>query len=246
MGKVCHPVRSSCLTLFSYRTPIPDGNVDLVCPVSRHIHRTWRWWLYSLSHGLQSPHKARASRHWVGTYVVDSAVSGPLKTDPIWGAHWWIISSFLFLIVFTAMSKGISIEWRQKSGHVSQQSEDARLIEKLGDVQTAKVLIWGPTQLDGSALGNFLPKKKAGRITVEWKGKMAAREAFADQVASIILQNDPRAQKQDLIRIQVGRSYSLVIASGNDYQSFTHTPEEWRQRAFGPLPDASPVRKPQE
>jgi hypothetical protein len=34
------------------------------------------------------------------------------------------------------------------------------------------------------------------------------------------------------MRIEIGRSYSLGIASGNDYQSFTHTPGEWNQRLF--------------
>ena len=177
----------------------------------------------------------------VGTYVVDPAVSGPLKTEPIWAAHWGVIGSFLFLIAFTALSKGIDIEWQHKTGHVSQRLQDERRIEQLGGVQTAEAQLWVPIQLDGGAFANFLPKKKDARITVEWNGEMADREAFADQVAAIILQNDPRAQKQDVIQIKVGRRYDLGIASGNDYQSFTHTFEEWHQRAFGPLPDATPL-----
>ena len=181
----------------------------------------------------------------IGTYVVDSIVSGPLKAEPICGAHGWVIGFFLCLIAFTALSKGIDIEWQHRSGHVSPRLIDERLIEKLDDVQTAKVLLWRPTQLDGSVLANVLPKK-TGRITVEWKGEMGAREALADQVASLILQNDPGAQKQDLIRIEVGRSYDLGIAFGNDYQNFTHTPEEWHQRALTPLPDAAPVPMPQQ
>ena len=93
-------------------------------------------------------------------------------------------------------------------------------------------------QLEGSSFSNFLPKKKAARITVGWNGRLADREAFADQVAAIILQNDSRAQKQDVIQIKVGLRYDLGIASGNDYQSFTHTPEEWHDRVFGIVPTA--------
>ncbi len=64
-------------------------------------------------------------------------------------------------------------------------------------------------------------------------GETGAREAFADQVAEIILQNDPRVEKQDLVSIEVGQSYSLGFASSNDYQIFTRTPAEWHQRVLG-------------
>jgi uncharacterized RDD family membrane protein YckC len=180
----------------------------------------------------------------VGTYVADSSLPGPFKTEPIWGLHWAVISGFMTLIAFAALSKGINIDWRQKSGYVSQTLSDERLIEKLGGVRAAKVILWTPVQSDRSAYGNFISKKIPSKITVQWTGETVAREAFANQVAGIILKSDPRAEKQDVIRVEVGRSYSLGFASGNDYQSFSHTPAEWRQLVSGTPTDARPVAQP--
>ena len=179
-----------------------------------------------------------------GTYVVDAVASGPLTTEPIWAAHLGVIGSYLLLIAFTALSKGLDIEWQHKTGYVSQRSKDEHLIESLGGVQTAETQFWVPIQSERSAFSSFLPKKKDGRITVEWNGRLPDREAFANQVAAIILQNDPRAQNQDVIQIKVGRRYDLGIASGNNYQSFTHTPEEWHKRVFGIVPDAPSSPEP--
>jgi uncharacterized RDD family membrane protein YckC len=131
------------------------------------------------------------------TYVVESGSHGPIQTKTIWGLHWAVLSSFLFLIAFTALSEGITIGWRQKSGHVSQNLVDEQLIEKLAGVQTAEVRLWTPIQSDGSALGMYLSKKKPATIIVDWTGQMGAREALTDQVAEVILKSDPRAQKQD-------------------------------------------------
>jgi hypothetical protein len=157
--------------------------------------------------------------------------------------HWCVISGLLAMIAFTAMSKGISVDWQHRKGYVSQNLQDERLIEKLGGVQTAVVQIWTPIPSDAGVLGNFLSKKEPVIVTIQWTGEKGSRESFADRVARIILQNDPRVQKQDLIQIKIGRSYDLGIASGNDYQNFTHTPAEWQQRVFGSptAPNTSPV-----
>ncbi len=169
----------------------------------------------------------------VGTFVVKPGVAGPLNPEPIWNLHWWVIICFLFMIALTALSKGISVDWQQKSGYVSQHLQDERLIEKLGGVQMADVLIWSPIRSDSGTRGNFLPKKEPATVIVQWTGKIEAREAFADQVARVILQNDPHVQKQELIRIEIGRSYDLGIASGNDLSIFIHTPIEWSRRVQG-------------
>jgi hypothetical protein len=115
---------------------------------------------------------------------------------------------------------------------------DESLIEKLDKVQAADVRIWIPIPFSGSALGRFLPKQQPFTVVVQWTGERGMREALADQVAGIVLKCDPRTQKQDLIQIEIGRSYDLGIASGKDYESFTHTQLEWDQRVFG-YPPAS-------
>lgn len=176
----------------------------------------------------------------VGTYVVESSVSGPLQTRPTWGFHWSVIGGFWLLIAFAYLSKGITTDWQKKSGRVSQNIQDERLIANLGGVQTDKVRVFMPIPLYGGALGNLFPKKRNAIVTVQWDKATASRETFADQVAAIILQSDSRAQKEDSIQIRIGRSYDLVISSGNDYQSFTHTPAEWSQRVLGATPPGAP------
>jgi len=180
----------------------------------------------------------------VETFVADTHASGSLTTKRVWGMHWWVIGAFLSLLTLTALSKGISINWHLKSGHVYQNEEDVRLIEKLGGVQTAEVLVSGTIHQDGYAIRAILPKKKCVTVIVQWNGEIGARQSFAGQVAKIILQYDPRAEEQDLVRIEVGRSFNLGIASGNDNESFIYTPTEWHQRVFGGLPYATPSAEP--
>ena len=239
MGKGGRPLFDFCFSLFSYRPLASGSKNDLDYPLSDYFHHARHWRLYSLSLGLQSPHKAGASRSCSGTYVVESRVAGPLKTEPIWGIHWWVISGFLFLVALTALSKGISVESEHRMSYVSQRLNDERLIKELGGVQKAEVRIWTPSPLDATAIGNFLPKKKPATIIIQRTGEAGSRELFADQAAGIILKCDPRAQKEDLIRVEIGRSYSLGFASGNDYQIFTHTPAEWTQRLFDSSPASS-------
>jgi len=64
----------------------------------------------------------------------------------------------------------------------------------------------------------------------------ADREAFVDQVARTVLQNDPRVQEYDVLSIGITRSYDIGIASGWISQRFAHTPAEWNQRLFGVQP----------
>lgn len=162
-----------------------------------------------------------------GTYVVNSNPSGPLTIEPIWRRHWSVIGAFLLLIVFAELSKGVSVASLPRSGYVNQNLVDELFVERLAEVQAADVRIWIPIPLSNSALGHFFPKKQPFTIVVQEAGEIRMREALADQVAAILLKCDPRAQKQDLIRVEIGRNYNLGITSGNDYQSFTHTPAEW-------------------
>jgi len=166
------------------------------------------------------------------TYVVESRALGPIQTKPIWGLHWSVICSYLILIALAELSKGITTDWQQKSAYISQFLQEEQLIAKLGGVQTGKVRIFMPIPYDGSALGNLVPKKRNAIVTVQLDRSTANREIFADQVAAIVLQTDTRAKKEDSIQIRIGRSYDLVISSGNDYQYFTHTPAEWHQRVL--------------
>ena len=166
-------------------------------------------------------------------YVVESMNCGPLRTRPIWNVHWSILSGYLFLIAVMALSEGMTIQWRHKSAKASQNLLDEQLIERLQGVRTAEVRLWTPTQSDGTPLGSYLSERRPAKIVVEVASQKVDREALSDQVAESILKADSRSQRQELIRIEVGRSYSLGFASGNDYESFSRTPDDWEHRLAG-------------
>ena len=166
------------------------------------------------------------------SYVVDSRPTGPVRTEPIWDMHWRILRwSLMLLILFSYSIWSVSSKW-QKSGHISQRLEDTRLIEQLTLVQYARIENWRPPKGFNAFTKDPLLANNALVISVSWVGEAKDREAFADQVAGLILQNDPKAQEHDQISIRVGRSYHLGIASGGQAQTFTHTPAEWRQRSL--------------
>ena len=176
----------------------------------------------------------------VGSYVVNSTFPGPLEVGPMRLAHWWAISGHGTFIVVFAFLVAIGGELNQKAGNVSQQSKDEQLIERLGRVRSADVMLWRPKRSgSGASVSHFL-KDTPSKIIIQWFGEPRDREAVANQVAGIILQCDPRAHSEDLISIKIGRSYNLGIASGNDYDSFTHTPADWQQRVASSLWSCTP------
>jgi len=180
----------------------------------------------------------------VGSYVIRAGGACRVRVQPIWDEHWrvlrWLLSLLVVLSVFTGLFNYRSV----KSGHVGQGRSDARLVEQLDRVKAVRVLNWTPSKWMSIIAGDSAPKEKALAITVWEAGESNDDAAFADQVARLILQNDPRAQGKDLLWVQVGRGYNLGIASHDRMRSFMHTPAEWRKRA-GSFPAGSTLVSPQ-
>jgi hypothetical protein len=102
-------------------------------------------------------------------------------------------------------------------------------------VQRARVNVQRPLKWNNTGA------KKTLAISVQWKGESGDREEFSNQVARLILQNDPRVQEYDLISIVMIREYDLGIASEKNSLTFVHTPVEWCQRVLGASPAQSPT-----
>ncbi len=169
----------------------------------------------------------------VGSYVVNSEPTGPLRTEPIWDTHWRILRWCLTLLILFSYSIWTLDKKVEKSSSVIQWHEDIRLINQLDRVQAASEKILRPVKWNGFMKDNPLVSKKTLVITVWWTGEPKDREIFADRVAKVVLLNDARAREQDLLWIVVVRSYDIGIASGGKSQTFTHTPAEWSQRVLG-------------
>lgn len=165
-----------------------------------------------------------------GSYVADSNKSGPLKKQPIWRAHWLILGSLLLVLTL-----GLSILSRKLSkwGPFPELLEDSRLVEEMEGVQSAGVqdLTW--------ANWGSETRKKILVMNVFWTGRSANEEAFANEVAKLILQRDPNVQNHDLLRVVIIRGYDLGIAHAQVSRSFEHTPTEWKSRLFGSYSEES-------
>jgi uncharacterized RDD family membrane protein YckC len=151
-----------------------------------------------------------------GSYVADASKVGAPRIQPIWATHCGILTAIfvVFGVTTAALFKG-------PGSPLSELFEDIRLAESMPQVQVAKAqetLPWG----QGEA-------KKILTINVFWNGKTGGERAFAGQVAKNILQNDPRAQNHDLLRVRVTRGYDLGIANAHFSYSFEHSPAEWNR-----------------
>jgi uncharacterized RDD family membrane protein YckC len=160
----------------------------------------------------------------VGSYVAEADKIGPLKTQAIWKVHWLILGSLLvFISVGTAILGKKIAEW----GPFPQMLQDVRLIENMEGVQQAGVQDLTQSNWGGGEM------KKIFVINVFWTGKSGDEEAFASRVARVILQNDPKVQEHDLLRIVIFRGYDIGIANARVSHFFEHSPAEWNARLFG-------------
>lgn len=166
-----------------------------------------------------------------GSYVADADRVGPLKTQPIWKIHWIILTS---LIVILSLATGILGNKLTKRGAFPQMLQDVRMIEGMPGVRQAGVQDLTQSNFGGGANKRFFV------ANVYWTGKSTDEESFADQVAKLILQNDPNAQDHDLLRVVMIRGYDLGIASAQVSHPFEHTPAQWNTRLFDGPPTGSP------
>ncbi len=160
----------------------------------------------------------------IGSYVADAGKDGFLKMEPIWGGHWAILG---FLLIALFLGTGVLGDKLAQWGPFPQLLEDVRLVEGMEGVQAA-----GVEDLNTSNSGSG-EKKKILVINVHWAGKSAERQAFADQVAKLIIEHDPTVNEHDQLKITVIRGYSLGIAHAQVSYYYQHTPAEWNARLLG-------------
>lgn len=155
----------------------------------------------------------------VGSYVVDSRGTGPLKISPIWKAHWVILPS-LFVALFVSGQVA-----EQRLGPFPQLLADLRLLEETRGVQSAGIQ-------DMTSLSHG-ESKKILIANIRWVGDSNDESAFADQMARIILKHNPTVKEHDMLRVNMIRGYNIGIASGAVTRSYEHSPSEWSELLFG-------------
>jgi uncharacterized RDD family membrane protein YckC len=156
-----------------------------------------------------------------GSYVADADKSGPLAVHPIWRGHWAILGA---LVVAAAIGGPVLESKLTKLADFPAMLSDARVVENMDHVQSASVsdLTWTPS--------SGAEKKTIYVVNVFWSGQQDQQEAFAKQVASRILENDPHVADRDLLRIVIIRGYDLGIASAQRTNPFEDSPANWKAK----------------
>jgi uncharacterized RDD family membrane protein YckC len=167
-----------------------------------------------------------------GSYIADADKSGSLKTEPIGKIHWAILGSLLLTLSLGTAILGKKVA---NSGSFPQLLEDVRLIERMEGVQVA-----GVQDLTWSNWGSG-EKKAILVINVYWTGKSTDDQAFADQIAKLVIEHDSKVKEHDLLRVIMIRGYDLGIAHAQVSHSYEHTPAEWNARLFGTSPAEGPA-----
>jgi uncharacterized RDD family membrane protein YckC len=186
------------------------------------------------------------------SYVADSNQQGILKVEPIWGIHWVILCLFLVTLFISTRLLGDKLpQW----GPYPRLLEDVRLVEGIRGVQAA-----GVQDLNTFSSGT-VGKKKTLVINVYWAGKSikgepgaghlsgkvaegwADKEAFADQIAKLIIEHDSAVNEHDSLRVVIIRGYNLGIAHAQISYYYERTPSEWSTRLSGTSPGGEPPTK---
>jgi uncharacterized RDD family membrane protein YckC len=154
----------------------------------------------------------------VGSYVADFGGMGPLRISPIWKPHWAILASLLLVLV---VGSQILVNW----GSFPQMVADVRLLEDTKGVQSAGVqdmTVWK----DGE-------KKKTLVVNIRWTGTSNDESTMAEQIAKIVLENDPTVKDRDMLRVNLIRGYDIGIAEGHVSRGYEHSPVEWNSLLVG-------------
>jgi uncharacterized RDD family membrane protein YckC len=158
-----------------------------------------------------------------GSYVGNADDVGFVEGSPISKAQWVTIGSLLFIALVVA---GIGCSKLEMMPPLPQMRNDAILIEQMGGIQRAQL----SDRLLHDAIGGGA--KKNLNVSITLRSKSVNQEAFADEVARVILQNDQHAQNYDQLSIRLNDGYDIGIAAHWNHQEFTRAPADWSQRVF--------------
>lgn len=161
----------------------------------------------------------------VGSYVVKGSDAGPVKIRPLWKPHLAVAGALLALSVIVGITGHLMTKW----GFFPELLQNLQLVEQMDGVQQGGAVVSWTYKLNGV-------KTKSLDITVVWSKATWNPAIIADQVARLILLNDPNAKDYDQLQIVVARTYDIGIASSWVSRPFYGTPAAWHERLFGALP----------
>jgi uncharacterized RDD family membrane protein YckC len=156
-----------------------------------------------------------------GSYVADAEKSGALVVHPIWRGHLAVLG---VLLVVAVIGGEVLKSKLTKLGDFPAMLSDARVVEDMDHVQSVAVsdLTWTPS--------SGAEKKTVYVVNVFWSGQEDQEEGFAKQVASRLLEKNPRVADRDRLRIVIIRGYDLGIAAAQRSNPFEDSPANWKAK----------------
>ena len=151
-------------------------------------------------------------------YVAEAGKDGPITARPIWKLHWFAAAA----VVVLAAGAGIAMLSLQQA--TPQLLSDARQVESLPGVQSARLLRSASSHADGKDL----------TLTVQVRCTVATpdQQALANQIADSVLTTDPAVDRYSTLRIVLIRGYDIGIARALFPQTYSDSPAQWRQQFF--------------
>lgn len=205
--------------VFLYGIRLPETRTSWI--ISSLIFVVVVWIGGSTAYLVTFDHRTRQGIHdLVGeSYVANAHETGPLCTAPMPKSFWATLGTLLIIASLFAGTMSVMLARIPPN---PQMWKDARLIEQVQGVQRAHLrglLLHGP---DGTV-------KKSLVASIIVRPKSLYQTTFADEVARMILNNDPNALSYDELSIRLFYGYDIGIFNRWDHLDFARPPAEWRQ-----------------
>jgi uncharacterized RDD family membrane protein YckC len=161
----------------------------------------------------------------VGTYVTRSGGLGPVRVEPLWRGHFFIVGAWCLACIGLMVGAPLLSKAKTFGDLLVVQQ---RILES-GKVSHATVMTGSTwTYLDG-----VKEERTYVQSTVTMRVRPSDYEVAAREIAATILKNYPAIAEKDFLIITVSYGYDIGIARTWIMQNFRHSPREWAAIARG-------------
>lgn len=160
----------------------------------------------------------------VGSFVTRTSPPGEV-VGSVWKPHTAVVGVwFLAVVVFTVDFTGL-----RRKGSLPELDNVQSAIQAAYQVRHAAVAVGRSGRIGGG------PRTVTTyfRADVLWKHKPPDRETASRLVASIMLDEYPKAMDKDVLVVRVSYGYDIGIARLRKSYSSSHSPSEWQQMVAG-------------
>jgi hypothetical protein len=184
----------------------------------------------SIAYLLLFNRRTRQSLHdlAVGAYVVSNETGGSVGTNRrMWSLHFGAVGS----ILTAAMALPYFAQRLTTSLPFAELRSVQQALQRDPDVRHASAVV-GVSKFfgkDGSVTTTHIFSSN-----VVLSRRVEDFNSLANRLAQIILDDDPSAEKENVIALSINYGYDIGIASAWRNQHFNFSPQQWRKRFSQP------------